>query len=102
MAYRKFYRNARPQVRTITAKYAGKCACCGAAIKAGEIVDYYPAGTIASRAEAAITHIGGLDGNSARCTAELRNGYEAHAVNDYAGDGLDERWEDMGRDICGA
>jgi hypothetical protein len=74
--------------------------CCGAAIKAGDMVDYYPVGTIASRTTPAVAHIGGLDGNSARCSAEIRKGLE-HAVDDYAGSGLDDRWEDAGSDICG-
>jgi hypothetical protein len=94
------YRNARPTVRTIVAKYASSCVCCGAAIKAGDIVDYYPIGTIASRNTAAVAHVGGLDGNSARCSAELRKTFEERAVDDYAGRGLDERYEDAGRDIC--
>ena len=102
MAYRRFHTYRKPQVRTITVKYAGKCACCGQPIAAGEMADYYPVGTIAGRSEAAIAHIGGLDGNSAKCTAELRKQYvEQKAVNDYAGDGLDARYEDQCRDICG-
>src|SRR5580700_11268076 len=98
--YRR-YRTARPQPRGFTVKYAGKCACCGAEIRAGEFAMYYPPGTIASRTEGAIAHIGGLDGNSAKCTAEIRKGFEARAVNDYAGAGLDQRWEDDGAAICG-
>jgi hypothetical protein len=101
MAYRRFHHYSKPQPRNIAVKYAGKCACCGAPIKAGEFATYYPPGTIASRTEGAIAHIGGLDGNSAKCTAELRKGFEARAVNAYAGDGLDERYEDQCRDICG-
>jgi hypothetical protein len=92
MAYRRTYRQARPQVRSIVVKYAAPCACCGATIKAGEMATYYPPGTIASRTVGAIAHLGGLDGNSARCTAVLR---EQMAVNDYAGDGLDVRYEDQ-------
>ncbi len=52
-------------VRTITVKFAGKCACCGAPIAAGQLADYYPA-------RRQIAHVGGLDGNSPRCTAEIR------------------------------
>jgi hypothetical protein len=55
----------RNSTRTITVKYAGKCACCGATIAAGQLADYYPA-------RRQIAHIGGLDGNSARCTSEIR------------------------------
>lgn len=98
MAYRRFYRQARPQPRTLTVKYAAPCACCGALIKAGDVATYYPPGTIAGRTVGAIAHIGGLDGNSARCTAVLR---EQMAVNDYAGAGLDARYEDQCSDMCG-
>jgi hypothetical protein len=102
MAYRRQFRsNARPQVRTLVVKYAGKCACCGATINVGELADYYPVGTIASRATPAIAHVGGLDGNSARCTAEIRKASDNAGVNDYAGEGLDMRWEDQGAEICG-
>lgn len=97
-AYRRYCRAARPQVRSIVVKYAAPCACCGAMIKAGEMATYYPPGTIALRLAGAIAHIGGLDGNSARCTAVIR---EQMAVNDYAGDGLDARYEDQCSDICG-
>ena len=101
MAYRRYgYRAAKPTVRTIVAKFAGTCACCGAAIKAGEIVEYYPVGTIAGRTTPAVAHPGGLDGTSSRCTVEIRKGLDK-AVNDYAGDGLDARLEDAGADICG-
>jgi len=102
MAYRRFHRTARPQARIITAKYAGQCACCGAAIAAGETVTYYPPGTIANVSVGKIAHVGGLDGNSVRCTVELRKQFaERAAVNDYAGDGLDARWEDQCADVCG-
>jgi hypothetical protein len=103
MTYRRYgYRTARPTPRVITAKFASSCTCCGAAIKTGDMVEYFPVGTIAGRGTAAVAHIGGLDGTSARCTAELRKSFEARAVDDYAGRGLDDRWEDQGRDICGA
>ena len=52
------------KARTIVARYAGRCACCGAAIKRGETVTYYPGQGIA--------HPGGLDGNSAICAAVIR------------------------------
>jgi hypothetical protein len=60
MRYRS---NTKP--RDMIAKFAGKCACCGAAIAAGEWITYYPA-------RRWIGHVGGLEGNSERCTAELR------------------------------
>lgn len=95
MAYyrNRFHRPARPQMRVIVVKRDGKCACCGALITAGETAEYYPPGTIASVTEGKIAHIGGLDGTSARCTAEIRKAQfpeyaaelERRAVNDYAG-----------------
>ena len=93
MRYNRRY-NSKPSVRTITVKYAGKCACCGAAIAAGEAADYYPAGTIASMPKGAIAHIGGLDGNSPRCTSELRKRHEPGFVD------LDRMYEDQCADIC--
>jgi hypothetical protein len=80
------YRSNSP--RTITVKFAGKCACCGAPIAAGEIADYYP-----TRRE--IAHRGGLDGNSARCTAEIRKRRDPGFVD------LDRMYEDQCADICG-
>ncbi len=46
-------------------------------------------------------HIDDIGKCGKRCTAEIRAGYERSAVNDYAGSGLDERWEDAGAEICG-
>lgn len=74
--------------RTITVKFAGKCACCGARIEAGSVADYYP-----SRRE--IAHVGGLDGNSPRCTAEIRRRRDPGFVD------LDRMYEDQCSDICG-
>jgi hypothetical protein len=73
--------------RTIRVKYPGKCACCGALIKAGEIADYYP-----SRRD--IAHVGGLDGNSPRCTAELTKQQDPGFVD------LDRMYEDQCSEIC--
>ena len=70
--YRNRYRNARPTMRVITVKYAGKCVCCGAEIKAGECAEYYPVGTIAGCEVPHIGHLGSLDGTGSRCTAEMR------------------------------
>jgi hypothetical protein len=58
------YRKRSSEPRQMYAKFAGKCACCGAPIKAGEFITYYP-----SRRE--IAHVGGLDGNSATCAANI-------------------------------
>jgi len=102
MTYRRFNRYSKPTPRTITAKYAGACICCGSPITAGETVTYYPAGTIAGITEGKIAHIGGLEGNSAKCSNVIRaQRTESKNLNDYAGDGLDSRWEDDCRDRCG-
>jgi len=84
----------------MTVKYAGNCACCGAEIKAGEWATYYPPGTIGNVTEGRIAHCGGLDGTGVRCFIEQRKQMDA-AANDYAGDGLDSRYEDQCRDVCG-
>jgi hypothetical protein len=76
-------------------KYAGKCACCGAPIAAGELADYYPIGTIAGVNEGRVAHIGGLDGNSPRCAAEIRQKHD----RDYAD--VDRAYEDQCAEICG-
>jgi hypothetical protein len=81
--------NSKPSIRTIAVKYSGECLCCGATIKAGEMADYYPVGTIASRTTPAIAHVGGLDGNSARCSANLRQDF----VRDPGEDAAD-RWNE--------
>lgn len=93
---RRYHRNTKPTKRTITVKYAGACACCGGTINAGDIADYFPAGSLSGRTVAAIAHPGGLDGTSAKCTGVI----ERSLVNDYAGDGLDQRYEDQCADQC--
>lgn len=114
MTYHRIkYAASNRKPRDIVVKYPGKCGCCGAEIKAGEVATYYPPGTCGNK-EGRIGHVGGLEGASARCTEEIRKRdfpeyavevarreAEQRAVNDYAGDGLDERWEDDCRDICG-
>jgi hypothetical protein len=94
MRYRN-QRYSRPTVRTITVKYAGPCTCCGATINAGELADYYPVGTIASRTTPAIAHMGGLDGNSSRCSGEIKRRNESGFVD------IDRQFEDNCADICG-
>lgn len=79
-------RNNSP--RTIIAKFAGKCTCCGGIIKAGELADYYPA-------RRAIGHVGALDGTSPHCTAEIRKRNEVAFVD------VDRIFEDQCADICG-
>ena len=93
--YRRRARMQKPTVHTITARYAGQCACCGAQIAAGTLVDYYPVGTIASRFTPAIAHIGGLDGNSATCTAEIKKRQDPGFVD------LDSAYEDQCAKDCG-
>ena len=103
MAYRKFYRNypSKPTVRTITVKYAGKCACCGGMIAAGSIADFYPVGTIAGVQVSRIAHLKAMDGNSVACSLELKKRNEDKSLNAYAGDGLDARYEDDCAARCG-
>lgn len=100
MAHRKYYRSQKPTVRAITVKYAGKCMCCGGIIQPGQIADYYPVGTIAGVHESKIAHLKAVEGNSQVCQAELQKKADK-SLNDYAGDGLDTRWEDSCKDSCG-
>jgi len=46
-------------------------------------------------------HIGGLDGTSKACFNHLKVSAVDHNVNDYAGDGLDSRYEDDCARACG-
>lgn len=86
MRYRNNRSNSEP--RNMYAKYAGKCACCGADIKVGEYITYYPA-----RRE--IAHVGGLDGNSARCSGNIAKQRDAGFID------IDRAYEDKCADICG-
>jgi hypothetical protein len=90
IAMRRFQHNQSP--RTIVVRFAGKCACCGAPIAAGETATYYP-----SRKQ--IGHVGGLEGNSPRCTAEIRKGLDRGFVGTYLD--IDRLYEDQCADICG-
>jgi hypothetical protein len=101
MGYRRFRSYSKPTPRNITVKFAGECACCGAQIKAGEFATYYPAGTIASVSEGRIAHIGGLEGNSQKCAGNIGAKMVDRGLNDYAGDGLDARYEDDCARACG-
>jgi hypothetical protein len=103
MAYRRYQRNySNPTPRNIEVKYAGPCACCGSTIKVGELATYYPAGTIAGVAEGRLAHMGGLEGTSIKCSNVLRAQYIADRnINDFAGDGLDARYEDDCAARCG-
>lgn len=86
MRYRN--RNQSSTPRTITVKFDGKCHCCGGLIKKGAVADYYPA-------LKAIAHVGGLDGNSAHCTAIIRERNDSGFVD------LDRMYEDQCAEICG-
>ena len=90
--YRKYRTNRRPEPRGLIVKYAAPCICCGETIKAGEYATYYPVGTIASQAEGKIGHVGGLEGNSAKCAANI-----AQQRNDYCpdpGELTADRWNE--------
>lgn len=98
MAYRHFSRRTfRATPKDMTIKRAGPCACCGVTIPAGAWATYFPPGTLASRPQGAIAHVGGLDGNSATCAANIRD----RVLNDFAGEGVDMRYEDDCAAICG-
>lgn len=101
MTYRRYSRASKPKVHTITVKYAGKCMCCGGQIEAGQIADYFPVGTIAGVHEAKLAHLKAVDGNSVACSLELKKRDADKSLNAYAGDGLDERYEDDCKDKCG-
>jgi len=99
MGYRRFHRAARSSaVRTITVKYDGKCACCGAPIAAGQTADYDP-----QRRELRHTPNAWDEGErvSLTCFHNLKNRPIDPGANAYAGDGLDQRYEDDCRDRCG-
>jgi hypothetical protein len=98
MRYNRSKSYSKPIMRTIVVRFAGECACCGGAIKAGEMADYYPVGTIASRSTGAIAHMGGLQGNSPRCTGVLRRKRELEASGGFD---VDRAYEDQCADICG-
>lgn len=86
MGYRRNYHQSKQTVRNITVKYDGKCACCGATIKAGEFATYYPPGTVGNSTTGLIGHLGGLEGNGARCYGELK----ARQTAAYVSEGLGE------------
>ncbi len=79
----------RSSIRTITARFTGKCACCGGEVKAGSIADYYPA-------KQQIAHYQAFSGNSAQCYGVLRDKQRDPGFVD-----LDAMYEDSCADICG-
>lgn len=99
--YRRNRYQSKPTSRNITVKYDGECICCGATIKAGSIATFYPVGTIAGVTESKIGHIGGIDGTSVACFNHLKANRVDQNLNDYAGDGLDARYEDDCARMCG-
>ncbi len=90
--------------RNMVIKYAGPCRCCGATIPAGAYATYYPS-------MKAIGHIGGLEGNSATCYANMCAEMEAKGLptsrkpipepRDPGFVDLDRMYEDQCSDICG-
>ena len=80
MASRRTTRGNEP--RDIIVKYAGACHTCGGTIARGSRARYFPGNP------GRIVHL--------TCAAGVDP-----AVNDYAGDGLDSRYEDSCADICG-
>src|SRR5579859_5689741 len=79
----------RSSIRTITASFTCKCACCGGAVTAGSIADYYPA-------KRQIAHYQAFNGNAAQCYGVLRDKQRDPGFVD-----LDLAYEDSCADICG-
>jgi hypothetical protein len=75
-------------IRTITAKFAGKCACCNGDIPAGSLVDYDPV-------KRQIAHYKAFNGDSPQCYGVLKKQHEGGFVD------LDRMYEDQCADICG-
>jgi hypothetical protein len=78
-------------VRTITAKFAGKCYGCGAEIKAGAMCDYSPT-------QKAIGHLGAFSGDGdkmGQCYSARKQQRDSGFVD------LDRMYEDSCSDICG-
>lgn len=75
-------------IRTLTAKYAGKCSCCGGHIPAGKFVEYNPR-------TKKIAHFKASEGNSPECYGVLKKQHDAGFVD------LDRMYEDSCSDICG-
>ena len=67
--YRR-YKQHNTAPRDMYLKYPGQCQCCGAAIEKGELATYYPPPN--GQGRGTVAHIGGLDGNSATCTENIR------------------------------
>lgn len=76
-------------IRTMTAKYAGKCYCCGGDIPAGKFVEYDPR-------TKRIGHFKAAEGNSPECFGVLKAKQQDPGFVD-----LDRAYEDQCADICG-
>jgi hypothetical protein len=92
---RRNYKRSNNEVRYLNAKYAGKCAACGGAIKAGELVAWDPA-------RRQIEHLGNYDpsgrytANSAMCASVLSGKFAAAGYGDPGEDAAD-RWSETHR-----
>lgn len=82
------YRNRRQShaPRVLTAKYPGKCACCGGDIKAGEIVEWIGA-------TRQLFHFKGSSGDSSACYGVLRAKRD-HRYNVDPGELAADRWNE--------
>ena len=86
----RYRRSANQSERTFTLKYGAKCHCCGGYLPAGETATWYPK-------LHAFAHFGGLEGNSPRCTSEIRS----RLNRDPGYVDLDRAYEDQCADVCG-
>jgi hypothetical protein len=75
-------------IRTLTAKFAGTCACCGGDIPAGKFIEYNPR-------TKQIAHFKAWEGNSPECYGVLKAKQDPGFVD------LDRAYEDRCADICG-
>jgi len=80
------------EFKLIRAKFAGKCACCGRRVYRGESVVW----NMVARAVSHVACHGAKFGNVSATVAGVD-----HGANDYAGDGLDSRYEDDCARACG-
>ena len=85
------YRRQSTAIRTIIAKYSGKCASCGGPIKAGAMCDYDPGKRV-------IGHLHAFSGDGDR----MQQCYSARkAMTDPGYVDVDRAYEDQCAEICG-
>ncbi len=84
----RYYRQNSNTVRTITARFAGKCYGCGAEIQAGIMCDYHPG-------KKAIGHLGAFSGDGGK----MGQCYSARKDAGFVD--IDRAYEDQCADICG-